>query len=154
MDNYHTTADCGCSQNRQQRPMPEKPCREPMPCHPMAQKPCPADIPGRPMAQKPCPAPMPRRQMVQKPCPASMPRRQMAQKPCPADIPGRPMPTCPPMPAGCPDKPDPLAGMPVGMAYVPWQFFRKTFDLDKALQCGTIFPELSKPFLGKGGCPR
>ncbi len=84
MDNYHTTADCGCSQNRQQRPMPEKPCREPMPCHPMAQKPCPADIPGRPMAQKPCPAPMPRcrwyKNPAQLPCLGGRWRRSLARQ--------------------------------------------------------------------------
>ena len=43
---------------------------------------------------------------------------------------------------------------PIAMAYVPWQFFHETFEPDKALECGTIFPELSKPFYGKGGCPK
>lgn len=37
------------------------------------------------------------------------------------------------------------------MAYVPWQNLRNTFELDKALAVGTIFPELDKPFLGKRG---
>lgn len=36
-----------------------------------------------------------------------------------------------------------------GMAYVPWQMFTKTYDPKKALQAGTIFPELDKPFTGK-----
>jgi len=58
------------------------------------------------------------------------------------------------MPEHCPHKADPLAVMPIAMAYVPWQFFHETFEPDKALQCGTIFPELSKPFYGKGGCPK
>lgn len=49
---------------------------------------------------------------------------------------------------------DPLSNMPVAMAYVPWQFFREVYEPDKALQYGTIFPELNKPFYGKGGCPR
>ena len=40
---------------------------------------------------------------------------------------------------------------PVAMAYVPWQKFQNTFSPSKALMCGTIFEELYKPFLGKGG---
>lgn len=48
---------------------------------------------------------------------------------------------------------DQLAGMPLAMAYVPWQTFSHTFELCKAFQAGTIFPELCKPFCGKrGGC--
>lgn len=39
----------------------------------------------------------------------------------------------------------------LAMAYVPWQVFYTTFDLAKALQVGTLFPELYKPFCGKGG---
>lgn len=57
-------------------------------------------------------------------------------------------------PRPCNRPSDPLAGLPVGMAYVPWQFFQEVYEPDKAIQCGTIFPELSKPFYGKGGCPR
>lgn len=41
--------------------------------------------------------------------------------------------------------------MPIGMAYVPWQKFRNLYELDRALQVGTIFAELDKPFTGKGG---
>ncbi|WP_330397633.1 spore coat associated protein CotJA [Lachnoclostridium sp. An196] len=42
---------------------------------------------------------------------------------------------------------------PPAMAYVPWQHWHRVYDLDKALACGTIFPELDKPFLGvRGGC--
>ena len=37
------------------------------------------------------------------------------------------------------------------MAYVPWQKFDKSFSLCHALQVGTIFPCLEKPFCGKGG---
>lgn len=51
-------------------------------------------------------------------------------------------------------KQDALSNMPVAMAYVPWQFFQEVYEPDKALQYGTIFPELNKPFYGKGGCPR
>lgn len=60
----------------------------------------------------------------------------------------------PPMPRPCQDKTDPLSGMAIAMAYVPWQFMHETYEPDKALQYGTIFPELNKPFYGKGGCPR
>jgi len=42
---------------------------------------------------------------------------------------------------------------PLAMAYVPWQKFQNTYEPDKALAAGTIFPELNKPFLGKRGCP-
>lgn len=54
---------------------------------------------------------------------------------------------------GCRQQPkvDPLSEMEVAMAYVPWQFFQTIYEPDKALQAGTIFPELNKPFLGKGG---
>ena len=37
------------------------------------------------------------------------------------------------------------------MAYVPCQEFAPTFELQKALQVGTIFPELCKPFCGRRG---
>lgn len=42
---------------------------------------------------------------------------------------------------------------PVAMAYVPWQQWYTVYDLEKGLTCGTIFPELDKPFRGvRGGC--
>lgn len=42
----------------------------------------------------------------------------------------------------------------LAMAYVPMQHFKNVYELDEALQVGTIFPELNKPFLGwKGGRP-
>lgn len=42
--------------------------------------------------------------------------------------------------------------MVLAMAYVPWQEFDAIYDLPIALQVGTIFPELNKPFMGsKGG---
>jgi len=44
---------------------------------------------------------------------------------------------------------------PVAMAYVPWQFLDKIYEnLDEAMFIGTIFPELDKPFMWKGGCCR
>lgn len=40
----------------------------------------------------------------------------------------------------------------IAMAYVPWQYYNQTYELPMALQTGTIFPELNKPFRGsKGG---
>ena len=41
--------------------------------------------------------------------------------------------------------------MQLAMAYVPWQRFGPLYEPDQALQVGTIFPELNKPFTGKGG---
>ena len=55
-------------------------------------------------------------------------------------------------PEGC--RRDPLYQLPLAMAYVPWQRWGQTYELDKALQVGTIFPELHKPFLGKRGACR
>ncbi len=39
----------------------------------------------------------------------------------------------------------------VTMAYVPWQELHTVYDPEKGLQAGTIFPELDKPFYGRGG---
>ncbi len=53
---------------------------------------------------------------------------------------------------GCPDTHDHFpAGMPVAMAYVPWQKWQRIYELGQGLEHGTIFEELDKPFLGKGG---
>ena len=41
--------------------------------------------------------------------------------------------------------------LPIGMGYVPSQMHWKTYSLQKGLSMGTIFPELCKPFCGKGG---
>lgn len=41
--------------------------------------------------------------------------------------------------------------MPVAMAYVPWEHFNHTYELEQAIEIGTIFPDLDKPFTGKGG---
>ncbi len=38
----------------------------------------------------------------------------------------------------------------VTMAYVPFQQDRRTYSLEEALENGTAFPTLNKPFLG--GC--
>lgn len=46
-----------------------------------------------------------------------------------------------------------MQSLPLAMAYVPIQHFKTVYELNEALQYGTIFPELNKPFMGwKGGC--
>lgn len=48
---------------------------------------------------------------------------------------------------------DNLEGMPLAMAYVPWQQWQKVFDAHKGFECGTIFEELVLPFCGvKAAC--
>ena len=46
---------------------------------------------------------------------------------------------------------DELRGMPLAMAYVPWQEFECTYEPMQGLRAGTIFPELDKPFYGRRG---
>lgn len=41
-----------------------------------------------------------------------------------------------------------LDDLPLAMSYVPFQKWNTTYALDKALQRGTIFPELDLPFKG------
>ena len=38
---------------------------------------------------------------------------------------------------------------PIGMAYVPWQTFQNIYDPERALDAGTMFVELDKPFYGR-----
>lgn len=53
----------------------------------------------------------------------------------------------------CTHKDDVLDGMPIAMAYVPWQTWQCPYEAEKALQHGTIFEELDKPFRGmRGNC--
>lgn len=49
---------------------------------------------------------------------------------------------------------DELRGMPIAMAYVPWQKWCNLYEAEKGFQRGTIFEELDKPFKGIGGCCR
>ncbi len=42
-----------------------------------------------------------------------------------------------------------LDRLPIAMGYVPMQSFHHTFELEKALQVGTVFPELCQPFCGR-----
>gem|GEM_PF-1742330 len=55
--------------------------------------------------------------------------------------------------ADCPDmsnqiQMDCAKGCPLAMAYVPWQVWQDTYDMEKGFMIGTIFPELDLPFLG------
>lgn len=54
----------------------------------------------------------------------------------------------------CDHKNDPLNKMALAMAYVPWQHWDCPYEAEKALCRGTIFEELDKPFLPKGGMMR
>lgn len=52
------------------------------------------------------------------------------------------------------DEQSTIKNMTLAMAYVPWQTWRDIYDAEKAFCRGTIFEELDKPFLGKGGVKR
>lgn len=52
----------------------------------------------------------------------------------------------------CCERDDTLEGMPIGMAYVPWQNWKHIYESEKGFKRGTIFEELDLPFTGKGGC--
>lgn len=70
---------------------------------------------------------------------------QMTACPCRQGVMGRTVPT---RYAECNHlKNDELAGMPLAMAYVPWQYWNQVYGPDCALEAGTIFPELVKPFV-------
>lgn len=51
-----------------------------------------------------------------------------------------------------------LVGYPLAMVYSPVQHFSEIYELDKALESGTVFKELDLPFEGmsvtRGGCCR
>lgn len=44
-----------------------------------------------------------------------------------------------------------MADAPLAMGYVPTQSWGRTYEACRGLQAGTIFPDLDKPFCGKGG---
>ncbi len=49
----------------------------------------------------------------------------------------------------------PLPAEPqVAMAYIPFQQLGSVYTAEKALDSGTLFPELDKPFYGRRGEPR
>ena len=57
-----------------------------------------------------------------------------------------------PAPAMYPRDEQCMDNFALAMAYVPMQQFKSVYEVDEALETGTIFPELTKPFMGwKGG---
>ena len=48
---------------------------------------------------------------------------------------------------GCRNSLEKMDQYPIAMAYVPWQKFGNTYELEKAFRTGTIFPELDQPFM-------
>lgn len=48
------------------------------------------------------------------------------------------------------EEPGRMTGFVPAMAYVPWQNMGTLYELDEALEVGTLFPELNKPFLAAG----
>lgn len=40
-----------------------------------------------------------------------------------------------------------MGGMPIAMAYTPWQQWNQTYPIEKGFTRGTIFPELDLPFV-------
>ena len=46
----------------------------------------------------------------------------------------------------------PLDELPLTMAYVPMQAYGTVYEAENALAKGTLFPDLDKPFEGKGAC--
>lgn len=48
---------------------------------------------------------------------------------------------------GCSSSHEKLDQYPLAMAYVPWQKFGRTYELEKGFRMGTIFPELDMPFM-------
>ena len=79
--------------------------------------------------------------------------RQNMQPRCP--MPSNQAPSCSPCtrpvqePVVTPSACNQMCHYPIAMAYVPIQTFQSTYDLNCALEVGTIFPELHKPFCGK-----
>lgn len=67
-----------------------------------------------------------------------------AQKPAPCTTYTETSPCC--------ERDDELSGMPLAMAYVPWQNWKHIYEKEQAFCRGTIFEELDKPFYGMGGC--
>ena len=142
--NRHQGAGASCQANRHQGAGASCQANR----HQGAGASCQANMRQRQMASNP-------HQMVQgcrqgTSCQGNMEPRQMAPAMHPHHMGSRP--SRPSMMPPCAGQDDPLAGMVLAMAYVPWQFFNDTYEPDKALQYGTIFPELNKPFYGKGGC--
>lgn len=66
------------------------------------------------------------------------------------DVPAASMSTAPAAAAAMTRGETPLDQLPLAMAYVPMQKFGETYDGLRALERGTIFPDLDLPFCGRG----
>lgn len=145
----NTNCDCGCGhsdiQPRQIRPM-----------QPMAPEPCSCQTQIRP-AQSGCqPQMRPEPRAIQPQMRLEQPQirpAQMKPEPCGCQTPIMPAsadsaisPAM--MPPLCTNvREDRMSGMPIAMAYVPWQRWKQTYSLEQGLNRGTIFPELDLPFV-------
>lgn len=130
--------------------MPEK-CRE-MPARTMPCKEMPArTMPAHTMPEKCIPVCVMPVKCPEKEKEAVAPMRcpNMATSPAVVRCPEMPSGTAPAMPAPAPA--ENIDMFPVGMAYVPWQCWQEVYPIDVAITMGTIFPDLSLPFI-MGGC--
>lgn len=86
--------------------------------------------------------------------PCSQPSMPCSQPAVPCAQPAAPCARPADMPVCCDGKYDELSGMPLAMAYVPWQEWQNIYEAEKGFHRGTIFEELDKPFKGimMGGC--
>ena len=79
--------------------------------------------------------------------------KHTARRPVPTGIPcAGVMPTAPVTPPPIPDSTvssNPMMGFPLAMAYVPYQSFDDLNEPCKALEQGTLFRALYKPFYGQ-----
>lgn len=68
----------------------------------------------------------------------------------------QPVQTATPAPCAPSRMQENMERFPVAMLYVPWQKWNETYELDRGLMTGTIFPDLDRPFRGirKGGCSK
>ena len=77
--------------------------------------------------------------------------KHTVRRPVTPGIPVGSMPTvtaAPPMPDATVSS-NPMTGFPLGMAYVPYQTFEDLNEPCKALEQGTLFRALYKPFTGR-----
>ena len=47
------------------------------------------------------------------------------------------------------DKENAIQGLPVAMAYVPWQEYGNLYPVSQAFRAGTLFAELNLDFMGR-----
>ncbi len=103
---------------------------------------------------RPASAPQPSAPCSQPSASCSQPSMPCAQPAVPCAQPAAPCARPADMPVCCDGKYDELSGMPLAMAYVPWQEWQNIYEAEKGFHCGTIFEELNMPFNGirMGGC--